>query len=146
MGLILSPHAHRGDYEIKGKYRGYKSIYTDGSQSHHQAAAAAVMDKKVYSERLPNRSSIFSAVLHALFLALDHVETDSSQSFIIFSDSKSALESLKSKDWKNPLVLKILEKHYYLYLSVIRSLFIVGYLVILGYRAMSLPTRLQRMV
>ena len=41
-------------YEIKGKCRGYKSVYNDGSQSDHQAAAAAVMDKKVYSERLPD--------------------------------------------------------------------------------------------
>ena len=43
-----------------------------------------MMDKKVYSERLPNHSSIFSAELLALFLALDHVETDSSHSFYHF--------------------------------------------------------------
>ena len=102
-------------YEIKEKYRGHKSIYKDGSQSDHRAAAAAVMDERVYSERLPNCSSIFSAELHVLFLALDHVETDFSHNFIIFSDSKSALESLKSKDWTNPLVLKILERHHYLW-------------------------------
>ena len=75
-------------------------------------SATAVMDKKVYSERLPNHSSITSAA--CTVLALDHVETDSSHNFIIFSDSKSALESLKSKDWKNPLVLKVLERPHYL--------------------------------
>ena len=65
----------------------WKEITKDTSpltQSDQLVAAAAVMDKNVYSERLPNRSSIFSAGLYALFLALDHIETDSSHNFIIF--------------------------------------------------------------
>ena len=45
---------------------------------------------------------------------MDHVETDSNHNFIIFLDSKSALESQKSKDWMNLLVLKILEMNHYL--------------------------------
>ena len=60
-----------------------------------------------------HRMGPHSPRMHALFLALDHVETDSSHNFIIFSNSKSTLESLRSKDWTNPLVLKILETHNY---------------------------------
>ena len=45
---------------------------------------------------LPDKSSIFSAELHALYLALDRVETadDDERNFIIFSDSKSALQAI----------------------------------------------------
>ena len=43
-------------------------------------------------ERLPDKSSIFFAELHALYRTLDQVETpdDDKKNFIIFSDSKSA--------------------------------------------------------
>ena len=50
-------------------------IYTDGSVSDDKAAAAAVIDNYSSIERLPDKSSIFSAELHALYLALDRVET-----------------------------------------------------------------------
>ena len=69
------------------------------------------MDKKVVFRKVTKQ---FIHELHALFLALDHVETYSGHNFIIFSDFKSALESLKSKDGTNPLVSKILERHNYL--------------------------------
>ena len=105
-----------------------------------------MMDKKVYSERLPNRSSTFFAELHALFLALDHVATGCSQSVIIFSESNSVVESLRSKDLKNPLFLKILERGTTIYvLSVIGSLFIFGYIVILLYKGMNVLIKLQKM-
>ena len=67
-------------------------IYTDGSVSDDKAAAAAVIDNYSSIERLPDKSLIFSAEMHALYLALDRVETaDDERNFIIFSDSKSAL-------------------------------------------------------
>ena len=42
------------------------------------------------------------------------IQTKQTHKKIIFSDSKSAMESLKSKDWMNPLLLKILGSHHYL--------------------------------
>ena len=87
-------------------------IYTDGSVSDDKAAAAAVIDNYSSIERLPDKSSIFSAELHALYLALDRVETadDDERNFIIFSDSKSALQAISGQDWTHPLVLYILER------------------------------------
>ena len=82
--------------EVKDVFQDYDFIYTDGSVLDDKAAAAAVIDNYSSIERLPDKSSIFSAELHALYLALDRVETadnDKTFFFIIFSDSKSALQS-----------------------------------------------------
>ena len=88
-------------------------IYTDsGSVSDDNAAAAAVIDNLSSIERLPDKSSIFSAELHGLYLAPDRVETadDDERNFMIFSDSKSALQAISGQDWTHPLVLYILER------------------------------------
>ena len=97
---------------MKDVFRDYDFIYTDGSVSDDKAAAAAVIDNYSSIERLPDKSSIFSAELHALYLALDRVETtdDDERNFIIFSDSKSALQAISGEDWTHPLVLYILER------------------------------------
>ena len=100
--------------EIKEIHEGYEFIYTDGSHINNKSAAAAVKDDHVYSERLPDYSTIFTAEMYAIFMALDHVETSENSRFLIFSDSKSVLQSLQSKDWKNPLVQKVLERHHWL--------------------------------
>ena len=49
---------------------------------------------------LLNRSSIFSAELHTLYLALDKVDTadDDERNFIMFSNSKSALQANSGQD------------------------------------------------
>ena len=85
--------------EVKDVFRDYDFIYTDGFVSDDKAAAAAVIDNYSSIERLPDKSSIFSAGLHALYLALDSVEMadDDERNFIIFSDSKSALPAIWAK-------------------------------------------------
>ena len=87
-------------------------LSTRGSVSDDKAAAAAVIDNHSSIECLPDKSSIFSAELHALYLALDRVETadDDERNFIIFSDSKSALQAISGQNWTHPLVLYILER------------------------------------
>ena len=97
-------------YEVKTRLIEYEPIYTDGSKRGDRAAAAAVKEGHAYIERLPDRASIFSAELHAVFLALDHVETSAGDKFVIFTDSLSCLQSIKGRDWKNPLVNKVLER------------------------------------
>ena len=98
--------------EVKDVFRDYDFIYTYGSVSDDkEAAAAAVIDNYSSIERLSDKSSIFSAKLHALYLALDRVEMadDDEKNFIIFSDSKSALQAISGQDLTHPLVLCILE-------------------------------------
>lgn len=98
--------------EVKDVYKGHEFIYTDGSKMNARTASAAVMVDHAYQERLPDKASIFTAELNAIFLALDHVETSSKSDFVIFTDSKSCLQSLASRDWKNPMVLRVLERYY----------------------------------
>ena len=97
---------------MKDAFRGYDFIYTDGSVSDDKAAAAAVIDNYSSIERLPDKSLIYSAELHTLYVALDRVETadDDERNFIIFSNSKSALQAIPGQDRTHPLVLYIMER------------------------------------
>ncbi len=109
------PNVYISEYKnIKHIHKGYEFIYTDGSCCNTKAAAAAIKGSHSYVERLPDCASIYSAELHAIYLALDHVETSESKRFVIFVDSKSVLQALEKKDWQNPLVQKILERHSWL--------------------------------
>ena len=62
------------------------------SVSDNKVNAAAVIDDYSSIEHHPDKSSIFFEELHALYLALDRVETadEDERNFIIFSYSKSA--------------------------------------------------------
>ena len=77
--------------EIKEYYFSFKPIYTDGSKDGNSVAAAAVYGTKVKKCRLPNKSSIFSAEVKAIDLALDLVQQSDSTRFIIFSNSLSSV-------------------------------------------------------
>ena len=81
--------------EVKASLRGNDFIYTDGSVSDNKAAAPFIANESSI-ERLPNKSSIFSAELHVLYLAFDRVEMadDDERNFFILSDLKSALKAI----------------------------------------------------
>ena len=96
--------------EIKEYYFSFKPIYTDGSKDGNSVAAAAVYGTKVKKCRLPNQSSIFSAEVKAIDLALDLVEQSDSSRFIIFSDSLSSLQALHHQKLENPSVCNVLER------------------------------------
>ena len=78
-------------YEIKSNYPGYLCIYTDGSKINKNIAAAAVSKDQSLSCRLPENSSIFTAELIALKLALEIIENSLQNKFLIVSDSLSVL-------------------------------------------------------
>ena len=60
--------------EVKEQYYTHEEIYTDGSKDGEKVASAAVFGGESYQFRLPNNSSIFSAELKAIDLALNHIE------------------------------------------------------------------------
>ena len=85
--------------EVKDSFRDNDSIYTDSSASYDKAAAATVINDLSSIERLSDKSPIFYVELHALYLALDRVEmaNDDERNFIIFCDSRSALQAIWAK-------------------------------------------------
>ena len=56
--------------ELKDIYSAYQAIYTDGSKDGDNVASAAVSGHKVKKCRLPDKSSVFSAEVKAIDLAL----------------------------------------------------------------------------
>lgn len=95
---------------IRGNYLNHTFIFTDGSKMNELVAAAAVVRGNKYQFPLPNHSSIFSAELKAIDLALEHIRFSGHHNFVVCSDSKSSLEALQGDASINPLVMKIREK------------------------------------
>ena len=56
----------------------------------------------------PDKASIFTAEMEALASALRYIKVSESNKFVLFCDSKSALQALLSK-WDHPAVLFILK-------------------------------------
>ena len=89
----------------------YETIFIDGSRDGDTAGSACVTPFDTYKCRLPDNTSIFSAQIKAIDLALDHIEQSRNTDFIIFSDSLSVLQSLHNRHIENPLLLDVLLKH-----------------------------------
>jgi ribonuclease HI len=96
------------------KYTDHVHIFTDGSKSEEKVAAAAVTGKHfnhILSMRLPDNSSIYSAELSAIFLALKLVYQSRSGTFLIVSDSLSSIYSLASMKLTHPMLAEIHDLH-----------------------------------
>ena len=96
--------------EVKEQYYTYQEIYTDGSKDGEKVTSAAILDGELYQFRLPNNSSIFSAELKAIDLALNHIEQDAYWRYIIYTDSLSVMQALEGEKTDNPLIVSLLEK------------------------------------
>ena len=96
--------------EVKEQYYTHQEIYTDGSKDGEKVASAAILDGELYQFRLPNNSSIFTAELKAIDLALNHIEQDAYWRYIIYTDSLSAMQALEGETTDNPIIVSLLEK------------------------------------
>ena len=94
-------------YEFIGLYSHYQQAYTDGSKGNDGVSCAAVFPTVVLRHRLPDSCSIFTAELHAIQLALEHVSAERRDT-VIFSDSKSCLEAIHNKHLDHPKVREVL--------------------------------------
>ena len=92
----------------------YEKIYTDGSKSEDSVGAASVTGKdfnKVFKARLPSCSSIFSAELKALQLALKMVYQSKRKKFLILSDSLSSLMAIQERKLDHPYLVDFFEQY-----------------------------------
>ena len=98
-------------YELCHEFKNYYRIFTDGSKEGNRAAAAVVHRDNTKCVRLPDAASIFRAELYALLLAIDVVRRSKEKNFVIFSDSKSSLQSINGFNLDSDLVEKFLKDY-----------------------------------
>ena len=70
------------------------SIFTDGSKNADGVGYSAILPKSNLSGRLPAAASIFTAELRAILSPLAYILRLPDDEFTVFSDSKSALQSI----------------------------------------------------
>ena len=105
---------------VKEKYNDHYEIYTDGSKQDHRAAAAFYLPRDPeYSSlaRLKDNSSVFSAELEAILMALKTIKsklTKRSKKFALYVDSLPVLQALQKRNYKIKNVRRIF--------NIIRSL------------------------
>ena len=81
----------------------YNHIYTDGSKDDMKVGCAVVSGDYSETMRIPDGSSVFTAEAKAIDLALDLIANcETSNKFVIFSDSLSVLKSLDHTSSKIP--------------------------------------------
>ena len=110
-----SPAAYKQLYlEQCSQYHGCEKIFTDGSLREEKVAAAAVSDRRLNhptQHRLPDNCSIYSAELKAIILALKRVYQSKRSSFVIVSDSLSALQAISTRKISHPFLAEIHDLH-----------------------------------
>ena len=101
--------------EMCTKFPNHLKIFTDGSKTDEGVGSAAVLftanNPKKLSLRLPVDGSIYTAELQALILALKLVYQSNEKSFLILSDSLSALQAIASRAFTHPLLFEFHELH-----------------------------------
>ena len=88
-----------------------KPIYTDGSKSDEGTGYSVVYADNTIKRSLPEHASVFTAELSAINEALEVIRRDASAAeFVIYSDSRSALEAIDKFYPINHIVCQIQEK------------------------------------
>ena len=81
-------------------------------KTEERVAAAAVSTKQIrkpYTCRLPDDSSVFTAELRTILLALRHIQHSKEKSSLMLSDSFSSLQAISNLKSDHPILIKILE-------------------------------------
>ncbi|GFQ74854.1 putative RNA-directed DNA polymerase from transposon X-element, partial [Trichonephila clavata] len=78
--------------EHRELFSDYEPIFTDGSKSESHVGSAVVSLSTVITDALPISASIYTAELHALRIAIEHISLSRGKKFIIYT----ALQSIVS--------------------------------------------------
>ena len=103
------PHVFQQAFgELRDSLPAYSFFYTDGSKEEEVVGAASVDDAHTVMCHLPDHTSIFSAEVKGIEMALEAIEAQ--DKVMICSDSLSALQALKHSPADNP-ILSAVVKH-----------------------------------
>jgi ribonuclease HI len=92
------------------QYGGYTKLYTDGSKSAAGVGAAVIMGRIKRSASMPKTTSIYTAELYAIIMAVTLIKDSNDLNFVIMSDSSSVLISFNNKNTKNSMLRKLLHE------------------------------------
>ena len=95
---------------IQNNFPDHHHIYTDVFKQGMKVGCAAIYQNQELLKCLPNESSISSAEVTAIELAMNITANHKSPKFIIYTDSKSVLLTLQNNNTSTPLVTKLLNK------------------------------------
>ncbi|GBM46239.1 RNA-directed DNA polymerase from mobile element jockey [Araneus ventricosus] len=103
-------------YDHRQQFSGYEPVFTDGSKADNLVGMAVVIRNSIVSGGLHELCSVFTSEIYAIYLALVEIADRNYKKTILYSDSKSAIEALRSvSPLSHPIVLKCVE--FYLYLT-----------------------------
>ena len=113
-GIMSYPKSRTSASQMKALFEDHIALhidsctaYTDGSKDSDGVGFAVVSEERVLKKKLPAQASIFTAELRAILTALAMMIGCDNRSFIIYSDSQSALESICDAFSKHPVVGEI---------------------------------------
>ena len=98
--MLNSFYEHRDS-----KYRNYNEIYTDGSKMGKKVGCAVVKrNRRPVQVRLADGSSIYSAELLAIKIAIQYAFLSSYRDHVIFTDSESAVKAFQDPNFDHPYI------------------------------------------
>ena len=112
---IMSNKQSGNEHQLKNEFHEHVTnvhprtitYYTDGSKSSSGVGAGVYCATSTKSQPLTKISSVYIAEIYAIFLSLTMIMTNPNQNFLVLSDSKSSLQSIKDIYSKNPIVKQI---------------------------------------
>ena len=97
--------------QVAYTYRNCRSFFTDGTKTDSCVGSAVVSESWMTVRRLDSKSSIFTAELYALILAVDFILENDIKNSIVYSDSLSALKAISSlEESKNAFAVRLRNK------------------------------------
>ena len=100
---------------IQNNFLDHHHIYAHGSKQEMKVVCAAIFQNQELLKHLPNESSIYSAEVRAINLAVNIMANHKSSKSITHSDSKSVFQALHNKNKPTPLIWRLLDKMNTLY-------------------------------
>ncbi|GBO20693.1 hypothetical protein AVEN_140340-1 [Araneus ventricosus] len=83
-------------YYYRQQFSGYEPVFTDGSKADNLVGTAVVIRNSIVSGRLHEFCFVFISEIYAIYSALVKIADGDYENIIIYSDSKSAIEALRS--------------------------------------------------
>ncbi|GBM50805.1 hypothetical protein AVEN_137120-1 [Araneus ventricosus] len=103
-------------YDHRQQFSGYEPVFTDVSKADNLVSMVLVIRNSIVSGLLHEFCSVFTSEIYAIYSALVKIADGDYKKMIVYSDSKSAIEALRSfSPLSHPIVLECVE--FYLYLT-----------------------------